>query len=209
MAISDAYQLIDVQTWESQTCLNVYFFKQNNVVSISDTATELVDRFLAELMPSIRAVQSSEVLHTEIRCTNLYNPSDNHTRAISLAGTAAAGNELPTFSAYGFTLVQDNGSIRNGAKRIPGIGEGSQDDGVITDAPTLVLLNTLADKLSLTLTDGLVATWLPVIIKRIAIAGGGYRLPTSAAEAVIGAIIDAIVEVVVTSQVSRKVGVGA
>lgn len=208
MAFNDKYELVDVQNLAGQEVLNVYFY-ENNELSGTATAQDLIDSFVGQVLPEIAATQTDNILHTEIRVRNLFDASDNANEAISVPGDRAVGDYVSTFNAIGFRLVQDNGAVKNGAKRFAGYHESDSADGVITDPAMVALLTTLAAALTGTLDVGIIATWLPVIIKRILVSPGEYRLPTNDGETVFGAITDAVFNPLVTSQVSRKIGVGA
>lgn len=208
MAFQDLYEVVCTATIAGQKCINVFFYQQNNVLSGSDTAPELADRFVAEVIPKIRPLWNAANIFTNVKTRNLFDPSDADNRDVSLAGTNGGYDQMPNFNAYGFSLVQGNGAIKNGSKRIAGAAESSATGGVITDATFLTNLNLLGTQLAATLTDTLLNTWVPVVIGRI-LDGGVYRLPTNAGEAVFGAITSAVLKLLITSQVSRKVGVGA
>lgn len=207
MAFQDCYELIDVSTWYGQQVLNVYFYQQNNALNPGVTASDLVDGFIAEVLPAIRPLQVSGVVHTEIRARNLFNPADNHIRAISLAGTNAGTDGTNAFDAISFTLVQDNGAVRNGRKRYGGSPEDFAQNGVVNNSGAVTLLNTLGDALVEHFFISAADIFRPVILKRV-LDGGEYRLPASLGEAVIGMVVDAVWDALVTSQVSRKIGTG-
>lgn len=207
MAFHDVYQVVDESVFEGQKCLNVYFFENNDVLEADATAADLSGAFIAQVLPAVAAAQSDRVTHTLIRVQNLFDVSDSHSEAISTPGEVASATD-PTFTAYGFRLVQNNGALRNGSKRFAGVDESATVDGVITGPGTLALLSDLSDALVTTLLQDAVGTWMPVVVGRI-LDGAAYRLPASFGEAVIGAVTEAVLNVLVTSQVSRKVGVGA
>lgn len=208
MAFQDVYQIVDIASFLGEQAVNVYFYEQNNVLSPSDTAAELGDRFIAEVMPSIRAAQSTNVVHQQMNVTNLFDPSDQSIRFHSLAGTKGTTETTSLFEALGMVLNHDNGALRPGSKRYPGLDEVDISNGVLTNAGTLALFNTLAGVLNNTLTDGVLAAWLPVVVGRI-LDSGAYRLPANSGEAVVGAILSAVVNTLITTQNSRKIGRGA
>lgn len=207
MAFNDIYELTDVMTQKGQTIYNVYYFRQNNL-SVPTSASDLLDSFEGSLLPEVLDIQGADVLHTTLKARNLFNEGDNAERAISEAGNGGATDEFPVFTALGFTLGQDNGAVKNGAKRFAGIPEAAALDGVINDAAFIVAVLALQTALETVLPVGLAAVWSPVIVKRIAEIGGGYRLPANAGEAVYGTVTDVEYNPVLTSQVSRKIGRG-
>lgn len=206
-ATNDVFQLIDVQNQEGQQILNVYYWRQD-ALTAGNGAEQLVTSFIDQFLPDVLAVQTVDVTHTSVSAKNLYNPSEEYTELISETG-ALTSAALPTFNAVGFQLVGDNASVRDGAKRIAGVTEEGQGDGTIVDATILSALTALAVTMATGLDVGL-ATELfsPVIVKRI-LDGGNYRLPTSQAEDTISKITSALFNPRVTSQTSRKFGVGA
>jgi hypothetical protein len=54
---------------------------------------------------------------------------------------------------------------------------------------------------------GIIPTFLPIIVKRI-LDGTQYRLPANAGELVYGTVTDAVYNPLITTQTSRKIGVG-
>lgn len=207
-SIGDVYQLVDEQVQESQRVLNAYFYRLDTPV-IGNAAQFLAEAFIDEVLPKILDIQGDEVTHTAITVTNLFNESEAHTELISEAGTVAGADLLPTFNAVGFRLIGDNAAVRDGQKRFAGVPEGFQTNSVITNAPYIADLATLAIQLAAGLFIGLDADALiPVIVQRILVSPGTYRLPDNSGEAVLSEVIDALFNIDVTSQTSRKIGRG-
>lgn len=207
MATGDIYQLIAHQELAGQEVLNVYFYRQDSLVAGQD-AEDLAEQWELQILPAIAATQSLRVLYTAIEVNNLFTPSDRTVRSISEPGTAPNAEYHSNFDAVGWSLVQDNGAVKNGAKRIAGLPEAYSADGVIDNATYIALLTTAAAALTGSIDAGVIATWFPVIVKRILESPGVYRLPENSGEAVFGGITDAVFNPLVTSQVSRKIGVG-
>lgn len=209
MAEGDIYQLVDKQTLFEQEVLNVYFYRQTAPVLIGNVPQQLADAFDGQVMPDILGIQSVNDVHQELIVTNLFNPAEHYTKLVSEAGAYATGESESTFTAAGFRMVNDNGTIRSGSKRYAGVPEVADVNGVFTDTTFIANLIALGASLILGLDDGLVTNaFLPVIVKRI-LDAGEYRLPTTSGEAVYGNVTDALYNVNETSQVSRKVGRGA
>lgn len=208
MAWQDVYELIDRQTLAGQQVLNVYYYFNNDTLAGAADAQDLIDSYVGQILPSLRPIQTNDLLHVEIEARNLFNPTDRAVNAISLAGTSSETDYQNAFSAVGVSLVQDNGAIRNGSKRFAGIPDARVTDGIITEGIYIGLLTTLMEALSGTLEFGVISTWLPIVVKRILEAPGVYRLPENAGETVYGSITDAEWNPVVTSQTSRKIGRG-
>lgn len=207
MAMGDVFEVIDVQTNNGQETLNVYFYKSNNLLGADADANDLADAFLGQMMPLIRGAQTSVINHTGLKVRNLFNDADRTDRAISLTGTRSNLNAEPTFAAVGYKLGQNNGSVKNGAKRIAGLDDNDISNGLVIGS-VVTALTALATGMEGTLLYGVIAQFLPVVVKRI-LEGGDYRLPANAGESITGAIIEVVWDALVTTQVSRKVGTGS
>ena len=208
MAFGDVYEVVDQQTYHGQQCLNVYYYLNNNVLNGGASASDLNDSFLAEMYPLIRGAQTTAVNHTGLRTRNLFNPSDVDVRSHSLAGLRTNSNIEPPFIAVGYTLGSDNGALRKGAKRIAGLDDLDLNNGAITVGAALTALTALGGGMENTLAIWLAEVFMPVIVGRI-LDGGSYRLPASASEATLGAVVDVIYSLFPTTQNSRKLGRGA
>lgn len=207
MGYNDIFQIIDRSTLSGQQVLNVYFYWDNFVGSTRDSS-DLLDAFEGQMLPAVTAFQTPALLHTQLECNNLFVPADREVRTISVPGEIGGGDDLPNFNALGVALTQDNGAVKNGAKRIGGIADSAQANGVWSGSGYLTLFNALADQLAAPLLDGIIEAWLPVIVKRLLVSPGVYELPTSIGDAVFGVVTEAAWNPLVTSQTSRKIGVG-
>lgn len=218
MALDDVYEIVDVQSLYGQEVLNVYYYQQDILfLPVFPTiAQSLADRFQAEILPSLLACQTGDILHTAIRVRNLFDDSDAYEKPVSAPGTgwAASSSTVPAFTSIGVTLAGDNAAVRDGAKRIAGTLN-TPTDGIITDATLLGALNTLMTELEDWITDGggvPTDIWKPVVVKRVRSGAPGayeYRLPENLAETVLSNVVDALYALVMTTQISRKIGVGA
>lgn len=208
MPINDVYQVVDTMEFAEQKCINVYFYKMTSATIDGDNAEEVVEGFVAGMIPLITACQTSDINHTSVKATNLFDPTDQFEALISEPGLDSAGFNS-TFDAFGFRLVGDNAAVRSGAKRVPGVQDDAAVDGVIVGAGVLGALNDLADAFASNVLFGLLdaGTLVPVIVKRL-LVGGDYVLPTSIEDAVLSVVTDALLNALVTSQTSRKVGRG-
>lgn len=207
-AINDVYQIVDTSVMNGQKVLNVYFYRVQST-TLGANAADVVSAFIATVLPAVVNFQSSSVVHTSIVATNLYDETDAHEELISTPGVAD-GDPVGTFEAVPFRLVGDNAAVRAGAKRYAGVTEEDQVDGVITDGGVLTILNTLADVLAGAVNYGLIdaGILIPVIMARILVSQGVYRLPANQGEAVFSNVTDALFSPLVSSQVSRKIGRG-
>lgn len=207
-ANGDVYEIVDVSVQAGQEVLNVYFYKRNAVTLVGNPAQQVADAYDGQMMPLIVPVQNPDILHTEIRVRNLYDPTDTYTKLISEAGESTDENSEAVFNAVGYKLAQDNGSIRNGAKRYGGLPSTVFEDGVVVDTGFITLLVALGVGLASGMDIGVIADALvPVIVKRI-LDGGNYRLPENSGEGVLGTVTSAVFNPFETSQTSRKIGTG-
>lgn len=216
MAAGDIYEVVDVQALYEQQVLNVYFYEQRGAfVPLSGTvAQNLAEEWNESILPTILPFQHPALTHVETRVRNLFDATDAGVSVSGIPGTASSATDaLPGFVATGFSLKTDNASIRPGAKRIAVQPESYVTDGVLTGG-ALTQAAAIADVLAAPITGGLIITddiMFPVVVKRVRSGSPGtyeYRLPETSGEAVVGTIIEALFDAVVTSQISRKIGVG-
>jgi len=216
MAVGDVYEVVDVQTLQDQEIQNVYFYRQVNafVPLAGSMAQAIADEFVETLVPVIASVQAPDLIHTEVRVRNLFNGVDAATAVAGVIGGWVSGSDfLPSFAAWGLRMTTANASVRDGAKRIAGIPEIAQTDGVpIPEA--IDGLNLVADALAEPITGGLIIEddiLFPVIVKRVRTGVSPdyeYRLPENTGELVFGTVLETLVKLFITSQISRKFGVG-
>jgi len=202
----NVYELVDTYTALGQQMKNVYFYQIGTGLSFD--AQNLVDDWIANVLPDIRSVQTADIIHTAVSARNLFNPAETGETLHSLAGThAGMGERLSPFAAFGFTLARQTAATKSGKKRVYAGGEGVVNAGLISDGSYLTELLALATEFAATITVSLVQRWFPVIVKRI-LEGTSYRLPVSQAEATVNGVDAGLVSSIVTTQNSRKIGVG-
>ena len=203
----NVYEIVDDYTVLGQQCSNVYFY-QIGVGLVTDIEN-LLDIFDEQVLPDLLPMQLPAVVHTRTRIRNLFNVAEYAEHLMSVPGTLAGGFEaLPSFFAGGFTLARQTPVTRSGKKRYYMGSEANVLGGFWIDA-ILTLAATLADQLAAPLTIGIVQTLFPVIVKRIEVSPGEYRLPETMAEATVNGVIDGLFSTLNTTQNSRKVGVGS
>jgi hypothetical protein len=209
MAVGDVYQVVDEQVMFGQVCMNVWFFRMATAPTGEESAIDVANAFITEFLPFVTALQSTTVEHRSIRVTNLYDPGDVHEELVSVTGDAD-GDVHGTFEAYALKMTGNNGAVRPGSKRIVGVTEAASTDGVVDDSATLALLGDLATAATLGIVygTGSAGTLASVIVKRI-FDDPNYRLPANIGETVLSLVVDTVFRALVTSQVSRKVGVGS
>lgn len=216
MAVNDIYEVIDVQEMYDQQVLNVYFYEQRGAfVPVSgSTAQALAEEWADTIMPAIVNVQGALINHVEVRVRNLFDDTDQGLFITGVPGAIGGTTDsVSSFVALGITLNTDNAAVRPGAKRVAGMLESNSLNGVLTGT-ALTNAAALATALEAPITGGLIIAddiMFPVVVQRVREGSEGaytYRLPESSGEATVGLIIEALVKIILTSQTSRKVGVG-
>ena len=221
MALGDVYQLVAGQTLLGQRCENVYFYLENDIfaTTLPTRAQVLVEGWIDQILDDIRGCQSVDVLYTDITATCLFDPTNAFSQSVSLPGTVTSGpttgSTTSPFDAFAFQLEGDNPAIRKGAKRIAGVDEGFVDDGII---PAVALstgkLQDAADAMARAVEVGTIITdpvFFPCVVKRVREGvepAFTYRLPENAGETTLAQVGLAVFKLAVSSQVSRKFGVG-
>lgn len=217
MAVNDVYEVTHTQIDRGQVCTNVYFYFQDlEFVTTNPTkAQACAESWSDNILPIILDMQPAEVLTTEVKARNLFNDADAFAIPFSLPGAVAGDRQMfSTFNAFGFALNGDNPAVKNGSKRYVGVSEDYVSDGVVTGAPLITALDNIASSLVSPLLVGTIIldpVFVPVIVKRVRTGSPGayeYRLPETSLESVISRVVVAIWDVIVTSQLSRKIGVG-
>lgn len=202
----NVYELVDEYTALGQNMKNVYYYQIGTGLSFN--AQNLVDDWIANVLPDILSVQTADITHTRVSARNLFNDAETGETLHSLTGThAGMGDRLSPFTAFGFTLARQSASTRSGKKRVYAGGEGVVNGTSISDGSYLTELLDLATTFAANIVVTLVTRWFPVIVKRI-LSGDSYRLPESQAEATVNGVDSGLVSSLVTTQNSRKVGVG-
>lgn len=221
MAINDLYELTYVQRLNEQAVYNVFHYQQSDstVGQTITSAEALCNAFEQDVMPQILALQTSDVSAVELRAKNLFSAADNHVMSVTGSGditsfvSGSTDDCLPSFVQIPLILIQGNGEVKNGAKRIAGVSEGVQTDGVITLPAMLTQLEGAAGVLAGAIWDGDIThpSFDPVVIKRVKEVSGEqttYRLPENIGEAVFGLVIDVLWDVLLSHQISRGIGFG-
>lgn len=203
----NVFRIIDDYTVLGQECSNVYFYQIGS--GLATEVENLLPLWIDQVLPDILAMQQPEVIHTRVSIQNIFNLVEYAEELMNEEGTnSIAGEPLPPFIAASFTLLRETPATRSGKKRIAIASEDSTDSGFWT-GDIIALGNTLATQLQATLTLGLIDTLFPVIVKRIEVEEGEYRLPETQAEATVNGVEDAFFSLLVTTQNSRKIGVGS
>lgn len=209
MALSDTYMLRDVQDYGGETILNIYFFTD---ILLASTAQNLVEAWESGFLPKVAQIQTANVHHNLIDAVNLADPSNFFEKKVTVSGINGV-SALPAHDAINYSLRINSRALRPGSKRYCGIGEEFTTDNLITGTLFLTYLEALRVQQSQTLLSGVVQTFKPVVVKRVQYVPDplhpekvAYRLPETDAEFVSGDVIDALVALRISHQVSRNNG---
>lgn len=155
------YKLNDFQRVQGQETTNVYWF-QNTLEDGS--AEELAEAWETFMLPAVAAVQSVLGVHERILVERLGSDTDFFDLVLSptVPGTLQ-GEALPRWDVWSFKYVRANKTVRNGAKRIGPISEGSTANGE-PSGTLLDDLNALATAMQATLTGPSGALYRPIIM---------------------------------------------
>lgn len=208
MSLETTYMLRLIQTWGvgGKRMENVFFYDHT---AGDGVAIQLAQAFEANILPNITNLQCDLVKNVSLDVINMGNFGDFISWPLTGQGEYAA-EALPPHSALNFTMKLNTRAVRKGSKRISGIPETVQINGVVTLAGYIARIETFR----VLLDDELVTTedtWLPVVIKRVKEPVAGtvpvqytYRLPETNAELVVGQIVTATTTLNISHQVSRS-----
>lgn len=164
--LGDLLRFTDRQTFLGQTVLNVYFYRVTSITGLDDTYLDVLGGWFKDNVVSpVAALQSASVSHTELFLENLSNGVDilTYDDGFPIAGEAS-GDALPPYASYGFQLLRESRTTRNGYKRFAGVTEANQDDGIYTGGGTAI--TDVEDALAADVVIGLATVAEPVIVKR-------------------------------------------
>lgn len=209
MALSDSYMLRDVQNYDGEEILNVYFFQD---LLLASTAQNLVEAFELGFIPKVAACQTLAVQHVLLDAVNMADPSNFFEKKINVPGQYNM-DSLPAFNAINYSLRINSRALRPGSKRYTGIGEEFTTKNLITNPTLITAMEALRIQQSATLMSGAVLTFVPIVVKRVKYNPDplkpdhfAYRLPETEAEFVFGNVVDALTNVKISHQVSRGNG---
>ncbi len=140
MATGDVYVVKMFQTYFTQACLNVFFYRQgfDAAPAVSD-AQGLFEAFDEEVLSQWKGMVSTSMSIVNMEVTNILSPTDSFFGTpVNNVGTRALGDNLraPSWIAASFKSNRAGSGSRSSFKRFAGIGEIDIDDNVI--APSFV-----------------------------------------------------------------------
>ena len=209
MALTDTYVLRDVQEIGGEKILNVYTYQD---LLLTSNAEILVTEWIAQFIPVVKALQGTGLNHVLVDAVRLGDPSNFYEQVINTPGISS-GDMLPSHDAVSFTYRLNTRSLRPGSKRIAGITEAEQSNGVLGGSGVPEALENLRLALKAVIMGGIVETFKPVVVKRVKYAVPGtdpvryaYRFPETEEEFVFGDVVEVLLNNKVSHQVSRGNG---
>jgi len=207
MALDALYMLRHLQSQFGQEIENVYFY---NHVAGSGSSVDLALAWQANILELVQAMQVPGVLSNGLIVTNMGDLGDFTTLPLASSGSYSEVNPLPAFNAISFTMKLNTRAVRPGSKRITGIAEAATAGNEIVVAELLDAMEAFRISLQTNLVSG-GDTWENVVVKRVKTAIPDttpvqyrYRLPTIGETPVVGTVVAALDNKIVSSQVSRK-----
>ncbi len=211
MALSDIYMVRDIQDYQEEPLMNVYFFQD---ITTAITAESVVTAYIEDFLPAVRAIQTADVTHTKVDAVNLADAGNFFESVIALDGSHA-GESLPAHSAVNYSLRINSRALRPGSKRYCGIDESLVSGNLITNATYIGLLNTLRSQQSALIGEGIAENLKQIVVKRVLYevpdsspVRMAYRLPLTDEKLVTGDVVDALLNLKISHQVSRGNGRG-
>lgn len=190
------------QTYDGQTCLNVFYHAIQDPFTTSITPAQYGEMLWGWYQAQWRGIVSSNVSFERVIVENLDGGLDYGEYTIPDAednGTIA-GESLAAFDAFAIQLNRTSRLVRQGAKRIVGVPESSVGNFGVLTSGALDGLQDLADLFAQDLNIGLVTICHPVIV--------GF--PNADRPTRVAVDIDtATAKTVITTQSTRKRGHGA
>lgn len=214
MAIGDVFQASIIQSDANtgeEISMNLFY----ESLTVEGSAFGLYTELQQEdgVLESLNGLQSTRIRNERLRVLNLFSLSDFYEGSLSGAGVHA-GEMLPLFNAISFTKKVNTRAIRPGGLRVSGISEEASVGGLLTASGFPALLTAARGALALTINEDAVATYRPVVVKRVqyTIDEGldserqSYRLPANSGELVMGQVTTVLVNPRISHQVSRGNG---
>jgi len=168
MASGHRFELLDGQNYGAggTDSINPYFYVQDT--GTGHGAQNLLNEWIATVLPKILAVQSGVMIHGIVACRNLDVPTDYASTVLAANNVGVRGGEcLPPFVAWYLRYGRTRTDMNHGGKRIAGISENDQANGVIVTVNLGTAMTDLAGILGWTLAPAAGGTFRPVIMRRL------------------------------------------
>ena len=173
---------------------NVFYYWDSTNSAITDM-NGIATQFDSNLMASLAAATSTQLVFDLIRVTDVKGTNPDHDLAPTQADGDLTGDALPSFNAVRCDLLTQTKETRRGYKRFPGVAESSVVNNKLTVADQ-ILWNAVASTLNNALVVG-ADTYFAIVF--------GDKTPTAPTRSISNLILSAIARPDISSQVSRKV----
>lgn len=202
MAITDVYELRVSGTVNSEA-FNLVFHALR--VSGSFVAADVADACKDTALPDIIGMTSTSTIWETITAKNLGDPVDFAELSLGSTAGSQVGDTLGPFVAVVFHFPRLRSDMHHGYKRIPGVIETGQNNGVISGAYLTGWQAAAADVIRDW--ENLTAPGIPIanyiIVKRV-LDAGVYRLPQTTGELIYYQPSSVVVRTNLSTQNSRK-----
>lgn len=154
-------ELVDNQEFFGQEVINRYWYYLNSTSTVDVAA--LAATFITNVVDAMRVIQSDQLNHLTVDVINHTDLASFGSFVTGTAGIRTPTEIMPPFVAVGIRLLRTTRDMRNGFKRIAGMTEDIQNEGLFT-AGFLTTVATQATGISATLTES-IRNYQPVIIR--------------------------------------------
>lgn len=160
---------------------NIFFYRVENNPT-PGVLRGLATEFNSVVLGAYRQFANNSVVFSSITVRNIFGDEEYATTAINNpVGARAGADPLPAFTSATVVLRRSNRRVRAGRKHLIGGMESDMSSGYWNTA-ALNLIRLVADAVAADLNPGLVDLLRPVIVGRVSVAPGKYRLPSSQSE---------------------------
>jgi hypothetical protein len=157
MALGDVWFVRLQQQLLGQVVLNTFHFQSKGSSDVTSTPV-----FIAQMVLDYYAVQFVDVQSEQLQYVNSYarhlaGDEEEATYPTAIYGGTQSGDCLPPHDAWAFRFNRSSTATRHGQKRLAGIPETLQHQGVVIDTTTIGLLDDCANAMEhiFTAADGL------------------------------------------------------
>lgn len=164
--MTQRYQIIVHQAYNSVSgdAINNVFWYEN--IGIAHDAVYAAELFSDTVLSDQVAIMSAAVKFVALQCVNLDDPLDyTYVSPMDPSAGNRSGDCLPPFVAWAFRLNRASRASRNGQKRIGGVAEPDQVNGVPVEG-IVTLLNAFATTLATNLNGTGGEVYAPRICRR-------------------------------------------
>lgn len=141
VAVGDILQITMKTNYLGEQCLNVFFYEMLSFEPLVGYI-DILDQFVALYDTAVHPVQLATAVVDTCEVINLTNGVDIANKLYNGAGDVS-GNQMPSFTAWGFQLYRTTRITRHGWKRVVGVAE-EWTVGNAADGTRLAALGTAA-----------------------------------------------------------------